>query len=180
MTNPFALLYQPSSRRILARDRYGASAVKPYRRKSLIIKVVSTIGWLAGLTGVLVGCSSNQASDSPTPTSTVSAKSITSEEVENYARAVLAIEPSRQTAYSEIQKLTNDEPIPDVTCTKADTIAPLPKKIQDIAVNYCNQSKKIGESYDLTMPQFNAITVSAQSDSELQKRIQNELVRLQR
>jgi hypothetical protein len=110
----------------------------------------------------------------------VSAKSITSEEVENYARTVLAIEPSRQTAYSEIQKLTNEENVPDVTCTEVSSVAALPTNIQDIAVNYCNQSKKIGESNGLTISQFNAITVSAQSDSELQKRIQNELVRLQR
>lgn len=180
MTNPFALLSQPYSRRILVRDRYGASAAKLSRRKPLIIKVVGTLGWLAGVTGVLVGCSSNQASDSPTPISTVSGKSITSEEVKNYARAVLAIEPSRQAAYSEIQKLTNEEKVPDVTCTEVSSVAALPTSIQDIAVNYCNQSKKIGESNGLTMSQFNAITVSAQSDSELQKRIQNELVRLQR
>jgi hypothetical protein len=145
---------------------------------SLTIEVVSTIGWLIGLTAVLAGCSSNSASDSSTPIPTLS--SVSTEEVKNYAKAVLAIESSRKAAYDEIQKLSNDEKIPEVTCTKADTIAALPKSIQDIAVNYCNKSKKIGEDHGLTMPQFNAITVSAQSDRDLQRRIQNELIRLQK
>jgi len=164
MTNPFALLCQ----RHLSR-KFTLSPT---------IEVVSTIGWVIGLTAILAGCSSNSASNSASPIPTLS--SVSAEEIKNYAKAVLAIESKRKTAYDEIQKLTNDEPIPDVTCTKADTIAPLPKKIQDIAVNYCNQSKKIGESYDLTMPQFNAITVSAESNPDLRRRIQNELIRLQK
>lgn len=150
---------------------------QPYSSRTTLFYL---FGWLAGLTAVLAGCSSPSASDSPTPISTPSGKSFTTEEVKNYAKAVLAIEPSRQSAYNEIQKLSNDEKVPGITCTKADTIAALPKSIQDIAVNYCNQAKKIGESQGLTMPQFNAITVSAQSNLELQKRIQNELLRLQR
>jgi hypothetical protein len=133
---------------------------------------------LAGLTAILAGCSSNQVSDSQTSIPTVS--SIRAEEVENYAKAVLAIEPKRQEAYNEIQKMTNDEQVPNITCNKADTITALAKSVQDVAVNYCNQAKKIGEGQGLTMSQFNAITVSAQSNPELGKRIQNELVRLQR
>jgi hypothetical protein len=109
----------------------------------------------------------------------VSGESISAEEVENYAKTVLAIEPSRQSAYTEIQQLINDEQFPDVTCTQSDTIATLPSNIRDIAVNYCNQSKQISESQGLTLSQFNTITASAQADPELQKRIQNELVRLQ-
>lgn len=162
MTNPLALLCQ----RHLSR-RFTLS---------LTIEVVSTIGWLIGLTAVLAGCSSNSASNSPSPTPTLS--SISAEEIKNYAKAVLEIDSSRRAAYEDIQKLSNDEKIPDVTCTKADTIAALPKSIQVIAVNYCNKSKKIGESHGLTIPQFNAITVSAQSNPDLKKRIQNEIISL--
>jgi hypothetical protein len=132
--------------------------------------------WLAGLIAILAGCASHWASDSPTPIPTVS--SVTSQEIENYAKVVLKIEPMRQAAYKEIQELTKNEEVPDIICTQVDTIAPLSKNIQDIAVNYCNQSKKIGESEGLTMKRFNAVTVSAQSNPELQKRIQNELRRL--
>jgi hypothetical protein len=158
---------------------FGKFAAKLHLRKLPTIKVISVVGCLAGLTAILAGCSSPSTSNSATPVSTESGKSVTADEIKNYARAVLAIEPIRQAAYTEIQKLTNDEKV-DVTCTKADTIAALPKSIQDVAVNYCNQSKKIGESNGLTMAQFNAVTVSAQSNSELRQRIQNELLRLQK
>jgi len=164
MTNLCTFLCQPHSS-----QRFALSP---------ITKVLPTIGWLIGFTAILAGCSSNSASDSPTPVPTLS--SVSAEEVKNYAKAVVAIESTRQTAYTEIQKITNDENIPDVTCTKADTIASLSKDIQDIAVNYCNQSKKIGESHGLTIPQFNAITATAQSNPDLQRRIQNELIRLQK
>jgi hypothetical protein len=157
-------LYQPFSSRKFA--------------LSLIFRVVSTITWLVGFTAILAGCTSNSASNSPTPIPTVS--SVSPEEVKNYAKAVLAMESSRKSAYTEIQKITNDQKIPDITCTKTDTITPLAKSVQDIVVNYCNQSKKIGESHGLTIPQFNAITVSAQTNPDLQRRIHNELVRLQK
>jgi hypothetical protein len=192
MKNPFALLCQPNLSRIWERDsaslvsrqasalaKLGASAAKLYFRKLLTLRVFLTLGWLVGLTAILAGCSSNSASETPTEIPTVSGDSISAEEVENYAKTVLAIEPSRQSAYNEIQQLINDEQFPDVTCTQSDTIATLPSNIRDIAVNYCNQSKQISESQGLTLSQFNTITASAQADPELQKRIQNELVRLQ-
>ncbi len=170
ITNSFALLCQPHSSQVPAR----ASGIA---RESLNTRVISTIGLLAGLTAILAGCSSNQVSESPTP---IPVSSVSAEEVKNYAKAVLAIELERQEAYNDIQQMTNDEQVPDITCTKADTIAVLPKSVQDLAVEYCNNAKKIGEGQGLTMDKFNAITVSAQSNPELGKRIQNELVRLQR
>lgn len=164
MTNTYALLSPPSSYQRLA---------------SLMIKVFSTIGWLAGLMMLFTGCSSKGTSNSPTPVPTMT--SVTTEEIKNYARAVLAIEPKRQEAYKEIRKSFNDdEKVPEIVCTRADTIASLAKNVQDIAVNYCNQSKKIAESHSLTMQQFNAITLNAQSNQELQKRVYNELVRLKK
>ncbi len=175
MTNPFAVLCHTSSSRILT-----PCQSPPSTSNHTPIKVVSLIIALAGLTAILAGCSSGTTSNSPTPIATVSENSVSTEEIKNYAKAIVAIEPIRQAAYSEIQKNSNDEKIPDITCTKPDTIAALAKDIQDIAVNYCNQSKKIGESHDLTMPRFNGITASAQSNPELRRRIQNELLRLQR
>lgn len=136
------------------------------------------MGWFAGITAILTGCGSNPASESPTPTPMVT--SATSEDIENYARAILAIEPIRQAAYEEIQKMNNNETIPDVNCTKSESLAALSKNIQGIAVNYCQRAKKfIDDTEGLTMDKFNAITSSVQSNPELQQRIQNELVRLQ-
>jgi hypothetical protein len=163
MTNTYASLSLPSSHQRLV---------------SLIIKVLSTIGWLAGLMMLFTGCSSNKASNSPTPIPTMT--SVSTDEIKNYAKAVLAIEPKRQEAYKEIQKDFKDAKVPEIVCTRADTLASLPKNVQDIAVNYCNQSKKIGKSHSLTIQQFNAITLNAQTNQDLQKRIYNELVRLKK
>ncbi len=173
MTNPFALLSQPHSSQI-------THEAKPPSGKVPSLRVLSTIAWLVGVTAILAGCSSTQVSDDPTPIPTISGESVTPKEVENYAKAVLAIEQSRRSAFNDIQQILKNGQIPDINCTQSDTLADLPNDVKNIAVKYCNQSKKIGESQGLTMPQFNAITVSAQSDSELKRRIQNELIRLQR
>jgi hypothetical protein len=172
MTNSINLLCQLYlSRSVLGKAKLSC-------RKSLAIRSLLTVGWLAGFTVVLFGCSSSSVSDSPTPVPTTG-ESITSEEVQNYATAVLAIEQSRQAAYTEIQQLTNEEQVPDFICTQADTISELPASVRDIAVNYCNQAKKI-VSDRLTIAKFNTITASAQAEPDLLRRIQNELVRLQR
>jgi hypothetical protein len=136
-----------------------------------------TIAWFAGFTVILAGCSSTPASNSPSPMPTVT--SLKSEEIESYARAVIAIENKRREAYEEIQEMTNNQTVPDVTCTETKSIAALSKNLQEIAVNYCELSKKFIENEGLTMDKFNAITASAQSDLKLQELIKNELVRLQ-
>lgn len=183
MTKLFTLLCPSYLSRLLTRDalaltsRRGLPSSPSSIKASKLLRILSTPGWLAGLTAVLAGCSS-PVSESPTPIPTVT--SVSAEEIENYAKAVLAIEQSRQAAYNEIQQIHNGKQIADITCTQAKTIASLPSNVQDIAVNYCTQSKKIGESQGLTMYQFNGITVTAQSNPEVLKRIQNELVRLQR
>lgn len=163
MTNTYALLSPPSSYQRLV---------------SLMIRLFSTVGWLAGLIMLLAGCT-NKAANAPTPAPTMT--SVSTEQLKNYARAVLAIEPKRQEAYKEIRKsFDGDGKVPEIVCTRTDTIASLDKNVQDIAVNYCNQSKKIAETNSLTIQQFNGITLSAQTDQELQKRIYNELVRLRK
>jgi hypothetical protein len=210
MTNLFALLCQYYSSHIQAREALaqqtlvslvstkalrlwrskhkdsrsrsdGALAAKLFLRESLTIRVLYTLSLLAGLTALLAGCSSNRASNSQANIPAVSVESLSNEEIENYAKAVLAIEDSRQNAYNEIQQINNDEPVPDINCTQPETINVLSGDIKKIAVNYCNQSKKfISETQGLTMARFNGITVSAQEDLDLQRRIQNELIRLQK
>lgn len=142
-------------------------------------KIFSTIGLQMTLIATLVGCSSKAASDTPTPIPPVPAESVTAKEVADYAAAVLAIEPIRQEAYKAVQDNTKDEPVPDFTCTQTDTIAALSTDLEKVAVNYCNQAKKISEAQGFTMARFNEITVTAQSDAILQQRIQNELQRIQ-
>jgi len=164
---------------IMQRPLVTSGLVKLSCRAWQKTRVFSTIGLQMGLLVVMAGCSSKAASDTPSPIAPVPAESVTAKEVANYAAAVLAIEPIRQEAYKEVQDNTKDEPLPDFTCTQSDTIASLPTNLEKVAVNYCNQAKKIGEAQGFTMARFNQITVTAQSDAILQQRIQNELQRLQ-
>lgn len=160
------------------------SAQSHPRQKLLLRRIISLIcivGGFVGLTSVLAGCSSAAESGSSTATfATSTPSSFSNEELRNYAKVILAIEPIRQSAYREIQRTTNAGKVPPVTCNQPDSLASLPKDIQSIAANYCNQAKKIGESNGLTMARFNAITTNAQSDLDLQRRIQNEFTTLQR
>lgn len=145
--------------------------------KSFIQRIVPSVALLTGLAMILVGCGSPPASESQTPNSP--ATPISAKEVENYARAIWLIEQKRQKAYGEIQQITQKQSFSDFTCTQPNQIAALANDIEKIAVNYCNQAKKIGETQGLTMTKFNEITRNAQSSPELQQRIQNEIVRLQ-
>lgn len=110
---------------------------------------------------------------------TAVAQSINEDEVKNYARTVLAIEPIRQAAYNEIKKITSSGEVPAIACHKSESLGQLPGNLRTIAVNYCNQSKRIVESNGLTVPRFNAITMGVQANPDLEKRIQSELLRLQ-
>lgn len=151
-----------------------------FRRHLRKMGVLPTLGWLLGATVILTGCSSSSDSEASTPISPIPGDQVTAEEVENYATAVLAIEGSRKTAYNDIQQRLGNQKVPDVTCNQASTLVDLPKDIQDIAVKYCNTAKQLSEEQGLTISRFNTITVSAPADPELERRIQNELIRLQR
>lgn len=140
-------------------------------------RLVLSIGSLAAITLIMAGCAAPPSSESATPRATVTA--VNDQDVERYARAILAIEPKRQEAHNEIQLITQSEQVPDFTCTQPDKISALPNNIEKIAVNYCNQAKEIGQGQGLTMAKFNGITKDAQTDQTLQKRIQTELLRLQ-
>ncbi len=192
MTNPFALLCQRDLNRILRCDRAKISdrIPLPYREQGnwttspkatlrFANAVISTFVWLAGFAVILTGCSSKSVSDSvssDSPTPSLSASSISSEQVNNYAKAVLAIEQKRQEASEEIQKLSNNEKVSEISCTQPETIKALDQSIQSIAVNYCKKAKQFIQDQGLTVAQFNGITDKAQSDSELRTRIQNKLL----
>jgi len=189
MTNPFALLRSLYSKLTLARAgcalplnlttaQHSALLAKCSRRESLIIKILAAIGWLIGLTAILAGCASNRASDSDAQSSPP--LSVSSEEVENYAKVVLAIEPKREAATKEILRITKKDKVPNIACTRPKTITSLPRNVRGIAVNYCQQARDISESNGLTILQFNDITAATKSDEQLKIRIQNELIRLQK
>lgn len=100
-------------------------------------------------------------------------------QIANYARAVLQIEPHRQQAYQAIQKILGQPP-PEIVCSQPNSLRKLPREAQRVAVNYCKISKKIVEGNQLSISQFNQITVRVRSDGELKRLIQNAMIRIQR
>lgn len=99
------------------------------------------------------------------------------EQIMKYARAVLEIETRRQQAYQKIQQIIGQSP-PDIVCNQPDTFRNLPREAQRIAVDYCTRSKTIVEKSGLTVAEFNAITLRVRSDRELERRIQNAMIRI--
>lgn len=107
------------------------------------------------------------------------AQAINDKEVTNYARAVLVMEPVRQTAFNEIKKMIGSREVPSIVCHKPQSLDALPGNARKIAVNYCNRSKDIVESNGLSIARFNAITVNLQNDPNLKTRVHDELIRIQ-
>ncbi|MGL5060417.1 MAG: DUF4168 domain-containing protein [Microcoleus sp.] len=126
-------------------------------------------GWAPGL-----------YADSPTPVfgSAARAQEISNEEISSYARAVLAIEPRRVEVYNEIKGIVGGS-VPRVVCNETREINRLSGNVRGIAVNYCQQAKKIIESNGLTVGRFNQLTLLQQANPAVKQRIQAELLRLQ-
>ena len=142
-------------------------------RQSLLAGVISAAalasGWAPGLYG-----------QSPIPVfgSAAQAQEISNEEISNYARAVLAIEPRRLEVYNEIKGIVGGS-VPRVVCNETREINRLSGNVRGIAVNYCQQAKKIIESNNLTVGRFNQLTLLQQASPAVKQRIQAELLRLQ-
>ena len=108
------------------------------------------------------------------------AQNVGDEEVKSYAQAVLKAEPVRQSALDEIKKMVDSENTSSIGCHNPKSLEALPGNAQKIAVDFCNQYKDIVESYGLTITRFNEITVNLQNNPNLEKRIKDELVRIQK
>lgn len=111
------------------------------------------------------------------------AQAISDQELENYAGAVLVIEPLRQAVYDEIRSILGTQNMPSVACHRPNSIRNLDAEVQDIARNYCDRAIRIVERNNLTIQRFNAITQELNRedpDSPLHDQIRQELIRLQR
>ncbi len=142
-------------------------------RQSLVASIISAAalasGWVPGF-----------EANSPMPVfgHTAQAQEINSQEITNYARAVLAMEPRREAAFREIKGMAGGQ-VPRVLCNEAQGINKLSGNIRGVAVNYCDQAKKIIESNKLTIGRFNQITLLQQANPAIKAQIQAELLRLQ-
>jgi hypothetical protein len=142
---------------------------------SLVVGTLTTVGLLSGLAPDLSG-----RSEFLIFSSAAYAQAISDAEVRNYAQAVLQAEPVRQAALDEIKTMIGSENTSSIVCHNPESLDALPDKAQDVAVDFCNQYKEIVESHALTITRFNEITVNLQKDPDLEKRIQNELLRIQK
>jgi Domain of unknown function (DUF4168) len=141
--------------------------------QSIVIGSLTTVGLVSGLIPNLTASSGREVFSS-----TAYAEQVNNAEIKNYALAVLGMEPARQEAYNEIKKIIGQEP-PAIACYKTESLSQLPRSARRIAVNYCNRSKQIVESNNLTSERFNAITQELQGDDNLKNRISNELIHIQ-
>lgn len=144
-------------------------------RKTLMRSLV--IGTLTSV-GIISGISIEFSSTHPqlTGAKSVQAQNATADTVRKVAQSILAIEDLRNQAYEEIKKLVGS--VPAINCHEADSMSSLPSDARTIAVNYCNSSKKIVEAHGLTINQFNEVTMEAQSNDALRRRIQSAMIQL--
>ena len=142
-------------------------------RQSLFAGIISAAalasGWAPGLYG---------QSPSLVFGAAAQAQEMSNEEITSYARSVLAIEPRRDRAYNEIKGIVGGS-VPRVVCNETQEINRLSGNVRGIAVNYCQQAKKIIETNGLTVSRFNQLTLLQQRDPAVKQRIQAELLRLQ-
>ncbi|ARI83240.1 DUF4168 domain-containing protein [Microcystis aeruginosa] len=143
-------------------------------RRSFIVTFLAVIAILGGVipefswTTAVVSFQSSAYTQDFTP-----------DQIKRYATAVLLIETQRKQAYQAISQILGKIP-PAITCNQRESFNNLPANAQKIAVDYCNNSKKIVQDSGLNATEFNAITNRVRSDDNLRRRVQNEMIRLQR
>ncbi|MEG4322817.1 MULTISPECIES: DUF4168 domain-containing protein [unclassified Microcoleus] len=106
------------------------------------------------------------------------AQEISNAEITSYARSVLGIEPRREEAMKEIKGMAGGS-VPRIVCNETQGINSLSGGMRGVAVNYCQQAKKIIETNGLTVSRFNQLTLLQQANPAIKQQIQAELLRLQ-
>ncbi|MEH2226353.1 DUF4168 domain-containing protein [Nostoc sp.] len=149
-------------------DLFSRTSRKRILSRSLFFGAIATVSVISNAFSL----SSKAEAQTPAPI-------VNNTEIDSYAQAVLAMEPARQNAFEEIKKLIGNGEIPQIVCNDSNSINGLPKKAQDIAVNYCNHAQKIVEDNGLKFEQFNKITIELQNNTILKKQVYNTLLRLQ-
>jgi hypothetical protein len=153
---------------------------KPFTR-SLLAGTLAAAGLLFGVVPTVEFTSEfmSEATISLNFSAAAYAQAVTEDEITNYARSVLAIEPIRQSAYEQIKQITGSSNVPTIACHRPRSLNDLSGEVRQIAVNYCNRAIEIVERNNLTITRFNAITIAHQEDAELSSRIQQAILRLQ-
>ncbi|MDJ1177938.1 DUF4168 domain-containing protein [Roseofilum sp. BLCC_M91] len=119
------------------------------------------------------GSSPEQSSSSPAPVDPVT---LTPEEVQNYAKVILEIEPMRQVALGQVQTLVDSGVAPIVICNDPQSLSGLSSDVMEVVVNFCTQAKEINAAYGFTPTRFNEITRNLGTDAELKAQIDGALL----
>ncbi len=127
------------------------------------------------LSGVAPGWQAGQL-DLSSQAMAQSKKPVTAEHVANFVRAAMAMEPKRKQAVQEIQ--TAMGAVPAIRCDNRDSFNELDPAVRGVAINYCNESKRIVESSGLSVERFNEILMAQKADQALRDRIQGEICRV--
>ena len=114
------------------------------------------------------------------------AQTFTTQEISNYAAAIVAMEDIRREAYADISDLmtiaNEDVTRYDLRCLSADALKKLPRSIRSqvrrFLIDYCNDAQTIVLDAGLTVQLFNSMTVNHRQDAELAEQIQLEIARL--
>lgn len=149
-----------------AQSNFGEARNRWLSRASLI-GVLSAVGVLSGWVPGL-------SKDFSTVVFETTAQAQSSSQVKKYARAVLDMEPLRQSSYREFTRLTGGN-MPTEACRRGG----LPNDVEYVCKRFFSRSAEIIEKNGLSIAEFNSITSKLQRDGSLKQRIQQELMRQQ-
>ncbi|MDJ1173861.1 DUF4168 domain-containing protein [Roseofilum capinflatum] len=119
------------------------------------------------------GSSPQESNSSAAPVDPVT---LTPEEVQNYARVILEIEPIRQVALGRAQTLVDSGVAPIIICNDPQSMAGLSSEVIEVVVNFCTEAKAINAQYGFTPTRFNDITRNLATDTQLKAQIDEALL----
>ncbi len=149
---------------------YNLSMLKKNLKRSAIVGLLTVMGICSGIIPEV-----SRETFSLNYSISANAQSISDNELEKYARAVLKIEPFRKKAYQQVASLIGKRP-PEISCGSTNYNSIDPKfrgQVQRIVSNFCQKSQSIIQSAGLNARRFNQITNQANRDPQLKRRIQN-------
>jgi hypothetical protein len=93
-------------------------------------------------------------------------------DLRNYAAALLEIEPTRQSALSQVSRANNGT-LPNLICNQPSTMEGLNSEAKALFIKYCNQCESIAASKGLSIEKFNQITHAVRGNPQLQSRVRS-------
>jgi Domain of unknown function (DUF4168) len=155
MLNTYLSITRPSFNRIVS--------------QTLIISLLSSVGLLSGL---IPEVTRQTAAPSLTFSYSVQAQG---DELYRFARAAYAIEQRRKAVAEQIRGITGS--VPNVSCEQ---INQLPSNARPPMQEFCNFSAQTIQQNGLTVERFNQIQSQRQSNPDIERRINQEIQRLQK